>query len=112
MAEKYDFSIDQGTTWNRELTFAQDGVPINFTGFTARMQFRRTRSQQAPDLDLTTENGGLTFIQLEGKITISITATQSALLSGSYFYDLETVSGSVVSRWLEGKSSINPEVTR
>ncbi|WP_262712848.1 hypothetical protein [Dyadobacter bucti] len=43
MAENYDFSIDQGTTWNRELTFAQYGVPINFTGFSARMQLRRTK---------------------------------------------------------------------
>ncbi|WP_166444682.1 hypothetical protein [Dyadobacter bucti] len=52
---------------------------------------------------MTTENGGLTLVQVDGKITINVTAAQSALLSGFYFYDLETVSGSVVTRWIEGK---------
>jgi hypothetical protein len=112
MAGNHDFSIDQGTTWNRELTLEQDSNPVDLSGFSARMQLRRTRSQTEYDLSLTTENGGLTIEPLTGKITISLTAAQTALLSGSYFYDLETVSGGTVIRWLEGKVNLSPEVTR
>lgn len=112
MAGNHDFSIDQGTTWNRLLALAQNGVAINLTGFTARMQLRRTKSQTDYDLSLTTENGGLTITPLTGQIMVSMTEEQTALLSGSYFYDLELVSGSVVARYLEGKISLSPEVTR
>ncbi|QKZ15889.1 BppU family phage baseplate upper protein [Spirosoma sp. KUDC1026] len=112
MAGNHDFTIDQGTTWNRVVTIDQNGAPVNLTGFTARMQLRRTRSQPDHDISLTTENGGLTINPTNGTITISMTADQTALLSDSYCYDLETTSGDTVARWLQGKVTISPEVTR
>jgi hypothetical protein len=100
VAGNHDFSVDQGTTWNRELTFAQDGVPINLTGFALRMQLRRVKSQTEYNFSLTTGNGGIAITDaLAGKITIVMTAEQTALLSGAYFYDLELVSGTVVARY-------------
>lgn len=112
MAGKHDFNIDQGTTWNRIVTIAQDGTPVDLSGFTARMQLRGVKRQSIPDLSLTTENGGITIDTLAGQLTLSISAAQSAGLSGSYFYDLELVTGQTVTRWLEGKIILSDEVTR
>ena len=45
--------------------------------------------------------------------TMPVTEAQTRALSGVYYYDLEVVSGaSVVTRLLQGKASVSPEVTR
>jgi len=111
MAGNHDFNIDQGTTWNRIITITQDGAPVNLTGFTARMQLRRTKSQSEAAISLSIGEG-ITITPLTGDILIELTAAQTASLSGIYFYDLELVSGPVVSRCLEGKVFLCPEVTR
>lgn len=48
-----------------------DGVAVDLTGKTARMQIRRDRDDDAVLFDLTTENGGITLAST-GEITLSI----------------------------------------
>lgn len=74
MAEIKDFIIDQGSTWQPYIVLSTNDVPNNLAGYTAQMQFRRTKSASVTDVSLTTENGGLTIIPAEGKISLLISA--------------------------------------
>jgi len=113
MAETHDFHVDQGSTWNRQLIWNDaDNNPVDLTGFTARMQIRRDVQATGIDLALTTENGGISIDIPTATITLSATAAQTALLGGTYYYDLEMVSGDEVTRLLQGKFILDREVTR
>ncbi len=64
-------------------------------------------------LVLTTENGGLILGGATGTISLQASATTTAALSGgSYVYDLELVSGGVVTRLLQGSFNVSLEVTK
>lgn len=87
---------------------------MHLAGFTARMQVRKTLLADPPDLDLTTENGGITLGGAEGTITLNATAVEtSAVQSLAGVYDIELISPSgFVTRLLEGQVEFTPEVTR
>lgn len=113
MAEEHIFNIDQGTTWNRYFIWSISGTPVNLTGYTARMQLRRTRSDVAPVLTLTDANSKLVIDAVNGKVTMKLTAAETAAMNGTYFYDMEVVSASGdVTRLFQGKIVINDEVTQ
>lgn len=113
MAGNHDFYIDQGATFKRTITLRRNGVPVNLTGYSGRMQLRSFVTQEDPDLDLTTEDGGLSFTDLEaGKVLIHITATQSAALAGKYVYNLEILANGDVDRPLEGSVIMSPDANR
>lgn len=110
----YDFTIRQGGTFSRRLTWKDDaGAPINLTGFTARMQIR-TPENGSILLSLTTENGGIVLGGVAGTITLAITAAATAALDWVYGrYDLELISaGGEVTPLLEGRVILDREVTR
>jgi len=44
MTEIKDFTIDQGSTWQPYISLSNENVPIDLTEYTARTQFRRTKS--------------------------------------------------------------------
>lgn len=104
--------IEQGSTFDQTVTWQNaDGTPKNLTGYTARMQVRAGPSSTAV-VDLTTENGGITITALTGLIALTITATATAALStGTAVYDLELITGSTVTRLLEGCMTVAAEVT-
>lgn len=113
LAGLLNITIEQGATYALSFIYQdENGQPINLTGMTARMQLRRQFASDVALLSLTTENGRITITPLEGKITLSISATDTALLTGSGVYDLELVNGPTVSRLLEGSFNICNEVTR
>ena len=111
---QYDITIIQGATLSLQLTYQDaDGVAINLTGYTARLQARTAVDTSAAFLDLTTENGGITLGGSAGTITISRTAAQTAAMTEqSGVYDLELITGSTVSRILAGNIIVSREVTR
>jgi hypothetical protein len=114
MAETVNFNIDQGTTFNRRVTLtvsASDTTPINITGFTARMMIKRKKSDATAVMSLTSSDG-ITITGSSGRIDIALTATQTALLSGTYVYDLELITGSEVTRLFQGSITVDSEVTR
>jgi predicted MFS family arabinose efflux permease len=114
MAGSFDFTIEQGATFNLLMTWKIDGTPVNLTNWTARLQARVDVEDTEVVLNLTTENGGVTLGGALGTITLNQNATQTALLqTGSFVYDLELVSGvSSVTRLLQGELTISAEVTR
>lgn len=126
-AGKYSFAIEQGVTVQFEIQYKDSSNnPIDLTGHTARMQIRpdyadNTATTYASlttvkDVDGTglsmSGSNGTTPIQ-SGSIGIYISATSSSAFTfDEAKYDLEVVSGSVVTRVLEGCVKLRKEVTR
>ena len=113
-AARWNPIIEQGVTFTRVLTWKDsNGTPIDLTGYTARMQLRKTIESSVAAVSLTTENGGIDLGDAAGTITITIAATATAnLIESEYAYDLELISGSIVKRPVQGKITISKEVTR
>lgn len=116
MPATYNFIVYQGTDYAQQLIWRDNGVtPVNLTGFTARMQIRKRVSSETPFIELTTENGGITLGGALGTIDLHMTPAQTAALSwrGEAVYDLELVpANGAVTRLMEGKVILSPEVTR
>lgn len=109
-----DFTIEQGATFNLLLTWKIDTVPVNLTGYTARLAARVDVEDTEVILSLTTSNGGITLGGSAGTISLDQTATQTTLLpAGTYVYDLELVApNTTVTRLVQGELLISAEVTR
>ena len=109
-AGTYNFIIDQGATFTRQLTVKEDGSAMNLTGYSVASKMRSTHDSGTVvgtfTCSITTATSGL--------ITMAMTAsTTAAIEEGIYVYDLEITSGSgTVTRLLQGEVTVNPEVTR
>ena len=92
--------------------FLQYNEPIDLTGYTARMAVKNKVGGDVL-LSLTTVNGGIVVDEAADKITLLISATDTAALTWSKgVYDLEMVSpGGVVSALLTGTVTVKAEVT-
>ena len=109
----YNFIIKQGETFSKVITWNEsDGSPINLTSYTARMFLKRAVTDTTSLFDLTTVNSRIALGGAAGTITLSVSATDTASLSGEYVYDLELVNGSVVKRLLQGRVKVDDEVTK
>jgi len=108
----YNFTLDQGSVFYINLKYQDpNGVPINLTGNTARMQLRRQYSSPVV-LTLTTGGGGFVITGATGNIAIQITDEQTETLEeGFYVYDLELNNGGVISRLIQGTITVSPQVT-
>jgi len=97
-----------------EITYLDpNNVPINLTGFTAKMQLRKEYNSTTADLTLTTGGGGIVITGATGVVDISVTATQSGALDPTYYvYDLELISGSNISRLIQGQITVAEQVTQ
>lgn len=124
-AGKYSFLIEQGATLSFELQYKDSaGTPIDLTGYTARMQIRSsvdsTTTIASLTSTLTADGTGLnlsgssgTKPLSSGSIGVYISAASSSLFTfNEGVYDLELVSGSTVTRLIEGKVKLSKEVTR
>lgn len=117
-ATKLKLAIKQGATFRRRLTWktGTPALPVDITGYVARMQFR----VELPDIEvlfeLTTENGGLTLGGVAGTIDLYISAADTTLMTWeTAVFDLEMVQPGVngdVIRLVEGTASNSFEVTR
>src|SRR6056300_1877891 len=130
-AGKYNFSIEQGTTVDFEITYTDSNDnPIDLSGYNARMDIRPSAGSDVKYLTLSSSlgpcgtglnmsgSGGLSASKplSSGSIGVYISAaSSSALTFTEASYDLEIVSGSgncaVVTRLVEGKVTLSKEVT-
>lgn len=115
MATRADFIIDQGTTFSTTVTISQDdGTLLDLTDpngtdiYTARGRLAKNYSTGTQvDFTCTVNDNSPS----QDTITMSLTATQTGLLkAGLYVYDLEIVSGSTVTRVLEGQIEVTPSL--
>lgn len=115
---KRKLTINQGATFRAAWVWKPGGVPMDFTGCTARMQVRAERESPGVLLELTTENGGITLGAVPGEIALYLgaTSTASGVLdweSGVYDLEIQHPAGpEEVTRFAEGAVVVRPEVTR
>ena len=111
MASILNQIIDQGATYSRQITVLEnDNTTIqNLTGWDVTAQIRKDYTSTNFVTILATK----VEPQTSGKITMSLTATQTAgMKAGRYVFDLEIKAGVEVRRIIEGVITIRPEVTR
>ncbi len=111
---KYNIVCPQGSTLSQQFTYSIDDVNVNLTGYSARMKVKEKYTSTSSVLNLTNENGGITLGGTSGTITLNADAGQTAEITAKeYVYDLELVSSSnIVTRLVEGKFIVTPEVTK
>ena len=120
-AVKHNLYIEQGATfkmsftWNQAATYdpTQPGDPIDLTGYTARMQIRK--NQQSPtQVDATDANGKIALGGTTGRITVTLSASDTdGLNTRAALYDLEVQdSTGVVTRLLQGTVTVDPNITQ
>ena len=108
----YNITCYQGATLDKTFTATNDGTPINWTGYTAKLQVRQyVNTSDTAVLTLTT-GSGITALTNDGKVIITATATQTgAIAQGNYVYDLELTSGTYVVRLVQGRFTVDGQVT-
>lgn len=111
-AAKLNLLVEQGATFSKTLVWKDKNKrAINLTGYTARMQIRKTVGDATVIYELTTANGRITF-PAAGTIKLNIpAAVTSTLQSGVYDLEMIAPNGDVL-RLIEGKVTVSPEVTR
>lgn len=111
MAGSYNIVAEQGATWNFNFTVATDDIPWDLTTYTLAMQVRESTVSTTKLLDVETD--GTVTMNSVGEVSISVPWTKMATIpAGRWVYDLElTSSGGEVTRLLEGRFIVDPEVT-
>lgn len=111
---KWNITIVQGADFDYTLTLYANRVPIDLTGFTAKMEGRTAYlGLPAPFFTLTTENGGITLGGVAGTVRLYMSAATTSLLSLNGVYDLKLISsgGTTTDRAMQGSVTISPQVT-
>jgi hypothetical protein len=113
-ASTYNITAEQGANYAATLTYRDSSnVLVNLTGYSARMQVRRTVGSETRYLSLT-QASGITLGGAAGTVAIAISAAAlSSIPAGNYVYDLELISGAgAVVRLISGDFVVSGEVTR
>ena len=109
-AGTYNFIVEQGATFTRQLTVKENNSVMDLTGYSVASKMRSTHdtSTVAGTFTCTVSNAS------GGIITVAMTSSVTAdIEEGIYVYDLESTSGAgIVTRLLQGEVTVNPEVTR
>ncbi len=122
-AGKYTFTIEQGATTDFQIDWKDsNGNPVDLTSYSARMQLRSgiggtqyakltsTLLSDGSGLNLSGSNSA--YPPTSGSIGVIISAASSSNFSfNEAHYDLEMVSGSYVTRLLEGKVKLSKNIT-
>ena len=124
-AGNYTFIIEQGATTDFEIVWKDStGSPVDLSNYHARMQVRSDYGSTGTlyatlSSSLDSDGTGLNLSgsnsqnpPTSGSVGIFISATSSSNFTfGEARYDLEMVSGSYVTRLLQGKVKLSKEVT-
>jgi hypothetical protein len=114
MAGQKNFEVDQNTTFSFIVEYKDNnGLPIDLTGATAKLQVRDTKGGSKLAFTLTSPAGGITITPLLGKLTIKMTPTQtSKLFYPKSSYDIMiTDSNTNKIKLLEGFLTLSRSVT-
>jgi hypothetical protein len=113
LSAKYNLVCDQATTFNFQFQILNDQTPLNLTGYTGTMTVRPFVGASTTTVVATTANGLMVFDAVNGRVTVTISATTTgAIAAGRYSYDLVLTSGVTVTRYLEGKFIVTGAVTQ
>lgn len=109
-----NFTCYQGTTFSEAPVWKINGVPVNLTDFTAKMQVRTSPDDPSVLVELSTANGRITIDGAAGRILLSLDKTTTAGLAvGQYVYDLKlTAPDGTATRLLQGGFVVSVQVTQ
>lgn len=114
-AGKLNLYIEQGATFEIPIVYKQDDQPVDLTGCVIRSQFREKITSKEPVISLgSNPEAGIVIDPLAGKITMKISATQTAELkvySGVWDMVIAFPNQEVV-RILNGSFEVSRGVTR
>ena len=120
MSSSYNFSVTQGSELSTRLTITNDDSPVNLSGFNVRgvVKHKYGDTGSLVDLNPTIVSGTTGSLYASGFVDIYLSGSQTAALPvAEAKYDIERyVTGSegqetAVVKMLNGKFTINPEVT-
>jgi uncharacterized membrane protein YkoI len=109
MSGKYNIVANQGATFNLNFRVETDGTAWDLSDYTFAMQVRRSTSSSTTLLNITSA----TMTAL-GQVSVTVNATtMDTVPAGRWVYDIElTSSGAEVTRILEGRFIVSPQVTQ
>jgi hypothetical protein len=111
-ATEYPLTIEQGSTFQVQFRWKVDGVIMNLTGATAKMQLRRSYSTPVV-FELNTANSRILLGGALGTVSLELSPEETEEIpSGNFVYDLEITTGGVVRKLIKGTVTVTPEVTR
>lgn len=114
-ASIYDFELEQGATSRKIIVWTDsNGTLRDLTGYSARMQIRQYVGSDVVLFELSTTNGKIVISPVDGEIALYFSAIDTEKMTwrrGKYDLELVSVSGEVT-RLLQGKITISPEITR
>ena len=110
-AGTYNLHIDQGSDFGVSLAMREGDSPVDLTGYSARAQMRNTKASETVAASFTCAVVNPTLGQIQMNLSNSVSKD---LAPGLYYYDLEiyTSGDAIVTRILEGKVTVDAEVTR
>jgi hypothetical protein len=114
MSGRYDYVVDQGETWTRNVVFSHAGTVINNTGGTASMTVRPGVEQSGTLVALSSPSSGITLGGSNGTIALALSAAQTEDFPPKlYHYDLELqTSAGTIYKILKGTFLVRGETTR
>lgn len=107
MAQKFNLSIDQGTSFSISLTVVDaNNNPLDLTGFQISSALKKSYySLTSYPFSTLSSNVGIVQLTMDANTT-------SQIEQGRYVYDVKSVSNNnTISRLVEGIATINPMVT-
>ena len=99
MSGRYDFTIKQGSTFARGVSWKEGSTPVNLNGYTGRMQIRYKDYKGELAADMNDENGGVIVDLFNNRIQLYLSAKDTAKIQvRDCVYDLEMVKDDYVMR--------------
>jgi hypothetical protein len=114
MAGQKNFEVDQNTTFRFIIEYKDSsGAAVNLTGASAKMQVRDTKGGSKLAFTLTSPSGGIVIDAALGKLTLTMTPTQTnKLFYPKSSYDVMlTDSNGVKTKLVEGFLTLSRSVT-
>ena len=115
MASTVNLKVYSGDTYFMSVTWNDStGTPIDNSGYTALMEFRKKATSADPALVTLTDGAGITLNGVDGTIDIEIADTETPLITNNSVYDLqmtETATG-VVTTLIAGTAALTMDVSR
>ena len=125
MSGRYDFTINQGSTFSMAVKWKTKTGDVDLAGYRGRMQIRYNNANGEIACDLNTENDGIQINMFTSEVVIYISSEKTSKIRAlPCVYDLEmykiegtdapfgTPYSEYVERLLEGKIHISEEVTK
>lgn len=109
MSGKHNIVAEQGATFNFNFRVETNGTPWNLSSYTFAMQVRRSTSDTNTLINVTSAT-----MTSQGHVSVTVSAaTMADVPAGRWVYDIElTSAGNEVTRILEGRFIVTPEVTQ